>query len=37
MSVSKLVTFERLLDRSAAVFLLALGAALTGAVVFVGG
>jgi hypothetical protein len=36
MSVSKLVAFERFFDRSAAVFLLVLGAALTGAVAFVG-
>jgi hypothetical protein len=37
MSVSNLVAFERLFDRSAAVFLLALGAILAGAVVFIGG
>ncbi len=36
MSVSSLVAFERLLDRYAAVFLLSLGAALAGAVAFVG-
>ncbi len=36
MSVSNLVAFERFFDRSAVVFLLAMGAALTGAVAFVG-
>jgi len=36
MSVSRLVAFERFIDRSAAVYLLVLGAALTGAVAFVG-
>jgi hypothetical protein len=36
MSVSNLVAFERFFDRSAAVFLLAMGAALTGAIAFVG-
>jgi hypothetical protein len=36
MSVSRLVAFERFFDRSVAVYMLALGAALTGAVAFVG-
>ncbi len=36
MSVSRLVAFERFFDRSAAIYLLVLGAALTGAVAFVG-
>lgn len=36
MSVSRLVAFERFFDRSAAIYLLVLGAALTGAIAFVG-
>ncbi len=36
MSVSRLVAFERFFDRSAAVYMLVLGAALTGAVAFLG-
>jgi len=34
--MTKLTAFERFFDRSAAVYLLLLGAALTGATVFVG-
>lgn len=36
MSVSGLIAFERFFDRSAAVYMLVLGAALTGAVAFIG-
>lgn len=36
MSVSNLVAFERFFDRTAAVFLLVLGAASTAAIVFIG-
>lgn len=36
MSVSNLIAFERFFDRTAAVFLLVLGAALTGGVAFIG-
>ncbi len=36
MSVSRLVAFERFFDRSAAVYMLVLGAALAGAVAFLG-
>jgi len=36
MSVSRLVAFERFFDRSAAIYLLVLGAALTGAIAFIG-
>lgn len=36
MTVSKLINFERFFDRSAVVFFLVLGAAATGATIFVG-
>jgi hypothetical protein len=36
MSVSNLIAFERFFDRSAAVFLLVLGAALAGGIAFIG-
>ena len=36
MTIAKLISFERFFDRSAAVFLLVLGAAAAGATLFVG-
>ena len=36
MTISKLIRFERFFDRSAAVFLLVLGAAAAGATAFAG-
>jgi hypothetical protein len=36
MSVSNLIAFERFFDRSVVAFMLVLGAALTGGVMFIG-
>jgi len=37
MTISKLISFERFFDRSAAVFFLVLGVSLAGATMLVGG